>query len=112
MPSRIRLPDTIHEIAHLTVGVVLDQSVDVCLEPRKALIEIARVLQIADDGAVEALAGYQQGNARGVGGEKDTSDAILQLVDLDTLDFAVGAPSWRRRLPGALQAPCRIGTSR
>ena len=56
--------DTIHEIAHLSVGLILDQPVDVRLEPRKALIEIARVLQVADDGAVEALAGDQQWNAR------------------------------------------------
>jgi hypothetical protein len=58
------LPDAIHEIPQLAVDFALDQPVHVRLEPREALVEIAREAQVIDDRLVEAFARDQQRNAR------------------------------------------------
>src|SRR5437588_519445 len=57
-------PHAVDVIAKLPGVAGLDQAMDVGIEPRELLVEIARELQKLDDSAVEALAGNQQRNAR------------------------------------------------
>src|SRR5581483_5090941 len=79
----------IHEVAHLAAVALLDETVDVGLEAGEVLVEAACELQVLDDGAIEALAGNEERNARRIGREQHARDAALQLVDLDAIDLAM-----------------------
>src|SRR5438045_3977775 len=57
-------PYAVDVIAKLAGVAGLDQAVNVGIESRKLLVEVARELQELDDGAVKALARNQQWNAR------------------------------------------------
>src|SRR6185437_6444879 len=52
-----RARDAVDEVALAPVHLFLDQPVDVGVESREALVEVARELQVAHDLRVEALAG-------------------------------------------------------
>ena len=59
------------------------------VETRELLVELAHELQILDDGAVEALAGNQQRNARRVRRDQHGGNATFQLVHRHPIDLAV-----------------------
>src|SRR5487761_2049882 len=94
----LRACDTVDEIALAAADILLDQAVDVGVEARKALVEIACELQVLDDLPVEALAGNQQRNPRRVRRQQHAGDAPLELVDLDAFDLAMRHP--RERIGG------------
>ncbi len=77
-------------VAHVAV-VVLDfhQAVDVGLETRAELGELARELEVVHDLLVEDLARDQQRDARRVRRDQAGGDAAFQVIDLHALGLAV-----------------------
>src|SRR5438552_14163946 len=73
-------PHAVDVVAKLPGVAGLDQAVDVGIESRELLIEVARELQELDDSAVEALAGNQQRNARRIRRQQHAGHAALELV--------------------------------
>src|ERR1700675_3479810 len=59
-------PHAVDVVAKLPRVAGLDQAVDVGIESRELLVEVARELQELDDSAVEALAGNKERNPRGI----------------------------------------------
>jgi len=79
----------VDEVACAPADLLFDEPVDVGIEAREALVEIARELQIPDDLPVEALTGDQQRNSRRIRRQQHARDAPLEVVDLDALDLAM-----------------------
>src|SRR5205814_1063698 len=80
-------PYAVDVIAKLAGVAGLDQAVNVGIESRKLLVEVARELQELDDGAVKALARNQQWNARRIRRQQNAGHAAFELVDLDAVDL-------------------------
>src|SRR6188508_2738017 len=71
--------DAVDEVALASADLLLDQAVDVRLEAREAIVEVARELQVLDDVPVEPLPGNQERNPGRVRRDQRAGDAALEV---------------------------------
>src|SRR5690606_23606793 len=66
--------DTVDEVFEAAVHLRGHEAVDIGVEPREALVEGARELQVLHDGAVEPLAGNEERNPGRIGRDQHGGD--------------------------------------